>query len=196
MQYGNRRRSDLWVDDNRDGLAWGEVVDVVESGVRKGRKGRERGRLRLGSWTAKLRERGTRNSHTGDQVEYVTGRGLGCNQPYYFGRHSTQHQQDPRLPGNLGKARDGGKMTGASGQSAPGPVAEDVPQAPKKPALHQRGPSFQSASFCLVLSNQQITSNQSAVGLVYASQFQVWPSLHAGSPGHLAYPSRLTSASH
>lgn len=82
-------------------------------------------------------------------------------------------------------------MTGASGQSAPGPVAEDVPQAPKKPALHQRGPSFQSASFCLVLSNQQVTSNQSAVGLVYASQFQVWPSLHAGSPGHLAYPSRL-----
>lgn len=83
-------------------------------------------------------------------------------------------------------------MTGASGQSAPGPVAEDVPQAPKKPALHQRGPSFQSASFCLVLSNQQITSNQSAVGLVYASHFQVWSSLHAGSPGHLAYPSRLT----
>lgn len=83
-------------------------------------------------------------------------------------------------------------MTGASGQSAPGPVAEDVPQAPKKPALHQRGPSFQSASFCLVLSNQQVTSNQSAVGLVYASHFQVWSSLHAGSPGHLAYPSRLT----
>lgn len=33
-----RRRSELWVDDNRDGLVWGEVVDVVESGARKGRE--------------------------------------------------------------------------------------------------------------------------------------------------------------
>lgn len=79
MQSGRqqRRGSDLWVDDNRDGLAWGEVVDVVESGARIGKKGRERGRLRHGSWTAKLRERGTRNSHTGDQVlrriRYGTG---------------------------------------------------------------------------------------------------------------------------
>lgn len=63
MQSGRqqRRRSDLWVDDNRDGLAWGEVVDVVESGVRKGRK--RKGEREIEAW--KLDSQVTRKGNEG-----------------------------------------------------------------------------------------------------------------------------------
>lgn len=62
----------MWVDDNRDGLAWGEVVDVVESGVRRAEE-EGSGRLRLGKLDSQVTRKGNDRATQVTRVRYGTG---------------------------------------------------------------------------------------------------------------------------
>lgn len=91
---------------------------------------------------------------------------------------------EPKVPGNLGEGQGRRKADWAE-QWAPASGCEFTPSA-KKPALHQRS-LIPVGVICLVLSNQQITSNQSAVGLfmLRVSKLAIparWVPRHPGLP--------------
>jgi len=54
----------LWVDDNRGGLACGEVVDVVEPGVQETRGEDGSGKLRLGEFDSPFTRKGNERLDT------------------------------------------------------------------------------------------------------------------------------------